>query len=173
MLRHRADEPESAVILKGHWLILFLEESGVVIIGRMLLLEFTDGDTGAFDEIVKVLERYPDFRKMKIELDRSITMPGLEINTLSRRIYCGGKEVHLTAKEYSLLCLFVINQGYVLTYEQIYERVWNDCGEVDNNVIRYHVYNLRDKLYMTYPDAPFSIRCVREVGYCMELKCGK
>ena len=29
--------------------------------------------------------------------------------------------------------------------------------------------HLREKLYEAEPDAPFTIRCVREVGYCFEI----
>ena len=80
------------------------------------------------------------------------------------------REIHLTAKEYRLLWLLVVNKGQVLTYQQIYEKVWGDISSGgESAAIGYHICNLRDKLYAAFPDAPFEIRCVREVGYCFEV----
>ncbi len=35
----------------------------------------------------------------------------------------------------------------------------------ESNAIGCHIRNLREKVYEAEPDAPFTIRCVREVGY--------
>ena len=77
---------------------------------------------------------------------------------------------NLTAKEYEILALLVANKGRVLTYDQIYQKVWGEEGfGSENNTVGCQVRNLREKLYEAEPDAPFSIRCVREVGYCFEI----
>ena len=62
------------------------------------------------------------------------------------------------------------NKGRVLTYAQIYEQGWGDftTGN-ENNTIGFHICNLREKLYRANPDAPFYIRSVREVGYCLDV----
>lgn len=39
----------------------------------------------------------------------------------------------------------------------------------ESNAIGCHIPNLGEKLYEAEPDAPFTIRCVREVGYCFEI----
>ena len=74
------------------------------------------------------------------------------------------------AKEYRILLLLAANKGRVLTYAQIYEQVWGDftTGN-ENNTIGFHICNLREKLYRANPDAPFYIRSVREVGYCLDV----
>ena len=62
------------------------------------------------------------------------------------------------------------NKGRVLTYDQIYSKVWGEDSYGDeSNAIGCHIRNLREKLYEAEPDAPFTIRCVREVGYCFEI----
>ena len=68
------------------------------------------------------------------------------------------------------LLLLATNKGRVLTYAQIYEQVWGDftTGN-ENNTIGFHICNLREKLYRANPDAPFYIRSVREVGYCLDI----
>ena len=52
-----------------------------------------------------------------------------------------------------------------MTYSQIYENIWGDISSGgESTAIGYHICNLRDKLYDALPDAPFEIRCVRELG---------
>ena len=41
--------------------------------------------------------------------------------------------------------------------------------DIGNNTIGFHICNLREKLFAASPDAPFMIRCERNVGYCFEL----
>lgn len=124
----------------------------------------------AFEEIMDVLKKYPDFERYEIQNETQYTLPGLEIYPERRKIYRNRQEIHLTAKEYELLCLLVANKGFVLTYQQIYEKIWgDDSSGGESTAIGYHIRNLREKLYAASPDAPFSIRCVREVGYCFEV----
>lgn len=112
----------------------------------------------------------PNFEKYVIQNESKISFSGMEIYPERRKVYCNGKEIHLTAKEYRLLWLLVVNKGQVLTYQQIYEKVWGDISSGgESSAIGYHICNLRDKLYDAFPDAPFEIRCVREVGYCFEV----
>ncbi len=52
----------------------------------------------------------------------------------------------------------------------IYRKVWGeDVYGDESNAIGCHIRKLREKLYEAEPDAPFTIRCVREVGYCFEV----
>ncbi len=99
-----------------------------------------------------------------------LSLPGLEIDQAHRRVYCDDKEICLTAKEYDLLCLLVVNKGRVLTYDQIYQKIWKEeaFGNA-NNAIACHVHNLREKVGKLLPEGSFVIRCVREVGYCFEV----
>jgi two-component system KDP operon response regulator KdpE len=48
----------------------------------------------------------------------------LEVDLTARIVRLGGKEVRLTATEYSLLRLFVQHAGKVLTHRQILKEVW-------------------------------------------------
>lgn len=50
-------------------------------------------------------------------------------------------------KEYKILCFLVANRNRVLTYEQIYQRVWGeDAIGNESNAVGCHVRNLRKKL---------------------------
>ena len=133
-------------------------------------MEFASDESSTFDEVMEVLKKHPEFQKYEMQNESKWSLPGLEIYPNRRKIYCNGKEIHLTTKEYELLLLLVVNRGLVLTYQQIYEKVWGDFSSGgESTTIGYHICNLRDKLYDAFPDAPFEIRCVREVGYCFEV----
>ena len=55
--------------------------------------------------------------------------------------------------------MFVANKGCVLTYDQIYRKVWEEeaFGNA-NNAIACHVHNLREKIGRLLPEGCFVIR---------------
>lgn len=93
------------------------------IIGRILVIEFDDTDSAVFDEVMGVLGKHPNFEIMQFSDNTVISFPGLTIYPEQRKIYRDKQEIHLTAKEYEILCLLASNRGQVLTYAQIYEKV--------------------------------------------------
>lgn len=137
---------------------------------RIMILEFADCDSAIFDEVMEVVNRHSDIEYLRVKDEQVLSLPGLEIYPGRRKIYRDRREIKLTAKEYDLLCLLAANNGQVLTYDQIYRKVWGEDAYGDeSNAIGCHIRNLREKLYEAEPDAPFTIRCVREVGYCFEI----
>jgi len=137
---------------------------------RIMILEFADCDSAIFDEVMDVVNRHSDIEYLRVKDEQVLSLPGLEIYPGRRKIYRDRREINLTAKEYDLLCLLVANNGQVLTYDQIYRKVWGEDAYGDeSNAIGCHVRNLWEKLYEAEPDAPFTIRCVLEVGYCFEI----
>ena len=103
-----------------------------------------------------------------------LSLPGLEIYPNRRKVFRDRQEIRLTAKEYDILLLLAANKGHVLTYSQIYEKVWGDFSSGnESNCIDFHICNLREKLFEAAPNAPFNIRSVREVGYCFEVQAEK
>lgn len=123
-----------------------------------------------FKEIMEVVGKYPNFENYELRAEPALKISGLEIYPDRRKIYRDRREISLTVKEYDLLCFLVANRGRVLTYDQIYRKVWGDYAQdiESNNTIGFHICNLREKLFSATPDAPFTIRCVRNVGYCFE-----
>ncbi|WP_286081809.1 winged helix-turn-helix domain-containing protein [Parablautia intestinalis] len=132
-------------------------------------MEFSDKELNIFNEMMKVVKRYPDFKKYELRMESSLQIPGLEIYPDRRKIYRDRMEIRLTAKEFDILCLLAANCGRVLTYTQIYQEVWGDyVQDIENNTIGYHICNLKEKLFAASPCSAFHIRCVRNVGYCFE-----
>lgn len=139
-------------------------------IGRILLIEFKEEDAAAFDEVMAVLKRHTDFKMFSMDKETVISLPGLTIYPEQRKIYRDRQEIPLTTKEYELLCLLASNRGQVLTYTQIYEKVWDSTSSGNERIIRFHLCNLRKKLNAISRENPFVIRCIRDVGYCFEVK---
>ena len=146
------------------------EGSGGDGVIRIAVFEIEDRNSAAFDEILEMAKCCSDIRYLRLRDEPVVSLPGLEIYLDRRKIYHNRREIRLTTKEYDILCLLVANRGCVLTYGQIYRKLWGEgaCGD-ESNAIGCHIRHLREKLYMTEPDAPFAIRCVREVGYCFEI----
>ena len=78
------------------------------------------------DEILEKLKNHPDFSFLWSEHNPMVSLPGLEIGQMQRKVYCNSQEIKLTTKEYDLLCLLAANKGRVLTYDQIYQKIWKE-----------------------------------------------
>jgi two-component system response regulator VanR len=73
-----------------------------------------------------------------------------------------GRELELTTHEFELLRELIQNQGRVMTYQMLINRLWNYDYLGDDRVIYSHIKNLRRKLGVDY------IQTVRGVGYRIE-----
>jgi two-component system, OmpR family, KDP operon response regulator KdpE len=70
----------------------------------------------------------------------------LEVDLAARVVKLKGKEVKLTATEYSLLRLFVQHAGKVLTHRQILREVWGPNYVEQTHYLRVYLAHLREKL---------------------------
>ena len=69
---------------------------------------------------------------------------------LQRKVYIGQVNLDLTRQEFNLLQYMVINEGIVLTYEQIYCFIWNDeCDSSPYTLIKGLIKRLRGKIAAT------------------------
>lgn len=139
-------------------------------IGQVIMIELQEYGSTAFQDILSVLRQHPELKKWRGDDEPILSFPGLDIFPRRRKVFQGRREIQLTNKEYEILLLLTTNIGWVLTYTQIYEKVWGDLPTGnERNTIGFHICNLREKLYQAAPNAPFIIRSVREIGYCFEL----
>jgi two-component system copper resistance phosphate regulon response regulator CusR len=93
----------------------------------------------------------------------SIEKFGLRLDVKTHKAYRDGKEIVLTAKEYSLLELFMMHPDTVLSRERISEYLWDMNFEPRSNVIESFVKFLRKKV-----DKGFDVQLlhtVRGSGY--------
>ena len=112
------------------------------------------------------MSRHPDLEKWELRDEPILSLPGLEINLARRKITSNGQVISLTAKEYDIFCLLVANKNRVLTYDQIYEKVWGDFSSGnERETIGFHIRNLRKKLFDTDKELAYQIESIRDVGY--------
>jgi DNA-binding response OmpR family regulator len=93
-----------------------------------------------------------------------ITRGGLEISTSSHRVLVNGKEVQMTAKEYSILLLLAENPNIVFTKEQIFERIWGGETYSDTATVPVHIQKIRKKIEKD-PSSPEYIETLWGTGY--------
>ena len=88
----------------------------------------------------------------------------LEVDLAARVVRLKGKEVKLTATEYSLLRLFVQHAGKVLTHRQILREVWGPNYVEQTHYLRVYLAHLREKLEAN-PAQPELLTTESGVGY--------
>lgn len=100
---------------------------------------------------IRVAMRHTNISKNVHEENNSIFVNGdLKIDYVKGCVYIQEEEIHLTAIEYKLLCLFAKNVGKVLTHNYIKKEIWLDDNGCDSQLsLRVFVTNLRKKLKNT------------------------
>lgn len=73
-------------------------------------------------------------------------------------------EIELTAKEYMILELLIKHKGKVFTKANLYESIWQDEYLGDDNAVKTHISNLRNKLKKANPKVEY-IETVWGLGY--------
>ena len=93
----------------------------------------------------------------------------LEVDLVARVVKFEGKEVKLTPTEYSLLRLFVLHAGKVLTHRQLLREVWGPNAVEQTHYLRVYLAHLREKLEKD-PANPGLFVTEPGVGYRMLVK---
>lgn len=127
-------------------------------------------DIGADDYVVKPFSMKVLLKRIEAVLKRNRGTSQLSFRELilypaGKQVFMKGQEIRLTAKEYRLLEYLMMNQGQVLTRENILEQVWGLSGQfVVDNTVSVTINRLRKKIE---PDAgqPDYIKNVFGLGY--------
>ncbi len=88
----------------------------------------------------------------------------IEVDFVRRVVTSQGKEVKLTATEYSLLRLMVRHAGKVLTHRQLLTEVWGPNYAGQTHYLRVYMGHLREKLEID-PSKPEFLITEPGVGY--------
>ena len=88
----------------------------------------------------------------------------LTLDAESRRVFIRDKEINLTAKEFDLLELLLMNPGKVYSREKLLNVVWGYEYTGDVRTVDVHVRRLREKIE-TNPSDPQFVHTKWGVGY--------
>lgn len=114
-----------------------------------------------------LLRRYYVYRgKEKAEEpDTRIQIGDMILDTVSRDVQIGGREIILTEIEYKILLLMAQNPRKIFSAQNLYESVWEEPYFYScNNTVMVHIRNLRKKTEAN-PQEPKLIKTVWGKGY--------
>lgn len=115
--------------------------------------------------IKAIMRRSGGNRKAKEEeSDKMVSFGNLKVDTEGRRVYISNKEVNLTAKEFDLLELLMMNKNKVYSRENLLNTVWGVDYPGDVRTVDVHIRRLREKIEAN-PSEPQYIHTKWGVGY--------
>ena len=101
---------------------------------------------------------------MSVTIVPKIRLDGLEVDLIEQRVSVGGRELHLTPIQQTLLYLLAANAGKALSREDLLGTIWGGEFEIESNVVDRHIRELRVKLGDEWR-APRYIETVPGAGY--------
>ncbi len=113
---------------------------------------------------IKAILRRVDPRKTDAESPRIIESGDLKLDCEGRRAYIQDKEIGLTAKEFEVLELLMLNPNKVYGRESLLKLVWGTDYPGDVRTVDVHIRRLREKIEAN-PSEPRYVHTKWGVGY--------
>ena len=117
----------------------------------------TQRDNQMTDEFAKFSKIDP--KRVEINSNYNFSYGDLKLDSSVYQVWEEERKVELTQKEFELLREFLLNQGRVLTRNQLLDAVWGTDYFGEDRIVDTHIKNLRKKLTGDYIDT------IRGVGY--------
>lgn len=102
-------------------------------------------------------------RRPKESLPTVLQVQDLTLDTSTRKVTLGSKEIDLTVKEFALLEYLMRHPNQVLNRNQILDHLWGFDFDSFSNVVDVHIKNLRKKAQLDN-----MLETIRGIGYRMK-----
>ena len=129
-------------------------------------------DAGADDYLVKPFAFEELMARIRVMLRKKsgqssnlLSVGDLTLDLGTHTVVRDGQPISLSSREFALLRYLVMNQGMILSRDQIEQHIWNYDYEGSSNMIDVYIRYLRKKI-----DDPFEkklIHTVRGAGYVL------
>jgi two-component system KDP operon response regulator KdpE len=134
-------------------------------------------DSGADDYLTKPFSGGELLARIRVMLRRNqpsddmkvVKFGAIEVDLVRRIVSRNREEVRLTAKEYALLRLLVLNAGKVITHRQLLRELWGPNAEEQTQYLRVYLGRLRQKLEDS-PNQPRHLKTESGIGYRLVLE---
>ena len=130
-------------------------------------------DAGADDYLVKPFDFSELMARVRAIVRRGgeragnvISSGDLTLDTASRTVTRGGKEIKLTAREFDILEYLMHNHGRLLSRDKLSNHIWNYDYDGGSNVIDVYMYHLRRKIDKDFDEK--KIQTVKGAGYIIK-----
>ena len=131
-------------------------------------------DMGADDYIAKPFRPRELVSRIRSVLRRAgkrqsvVALGDLVVDTDKGIVSRNGQDLYLSALEYKLLLVFLVNRGQTLSRDKLLEEIWDSSGDyVGDNTLTVYIKRLREKIEPD-PQNPSYIHTVRGIGYRLE-----
>lgn len=114
--------------------------------------------------IKAIMRRVEPKKREEQNNDKMIKSGDMSLDQEGKRAYIQGKEVGLTAKEYEVLELLVLNPNKVYSRERLLQIVWGSDYPGDVRTVDVHIRRLREKIEEN-PSEPKYVHTKWGVGY--------
>lgn len=126
--------------------------------------DFLLGDFNSFEFLIRIETLRKRYKSKKSDVCQ---MKSFSLDKVRRKVFlksAGAEEriIELSHTEYMLLSMFVENENVLLTYKDLYKKVWDTDSLDDVRTVKVHVSNLRKKID---PQDIGIISNVRRAGY--------
>ncbi len=110
-------------------------------------------------------------RAEKSSYEKIITLGGIKVDTLARKVEVNGRNVKVSAKEFGILKLFAENVNKIFSRKDILNLVWadNESTRVNERTIDVHINRLRTALGADKWGESY-IRTFRGEGYSLHVE---
>lgn len=113
---------------------------------------------------IKAIMRRTSPNARKEENSRIVENGDLRLDCESRCLFILGKEINVTAREFDLLAILVLNPNKVYSREKLLNLVWGSEYPGDVRTVDVHVRRLREKIEVS-PSDPKYVHTKWGVGY--------
>lgn len=99
---------------------------------------------------------------------QTLTRGPLTMDLVALRVYLEGKDLELTARQFSVLLCLLKHEGEILSPQELYKEAWNQPMEGDANAL----WKCISRIKTVLADSEISLMNYRGKGYMLEILGG-